>query len=140
MLRIVLIDDEMAPKDIMEYFVVNYYKDTVAIVGTAANIDEGFEVINTVLPDLIFLDYFLPMGYGFELLDRFPDRNFDVVMLTAHFDVEEEAKRYNILGFMNKPIEFRQLQKYIQLAVQNKEARQQITECEVIVQLQQHKP
>lgn len=123
MLRIVLIDDEMAPKDILEYFIVNYYKDTVTIVGTAANIDEGFEVINTVLPDLIFLDYFLPMGYGFELLDRFPKRNFDAVMLTAHFDVEEEAKGYNLLGFMNKPIEFRQLQKYIQLAVQNKEAR-----------------
>jgi two-component system LytT family response regulator len=123
MLRIVLIDDEMAPKDIMDYYVDNYYKDSVAIVGTASNIEEGFKLIQEVSPDLVFLDYFLPRGYGFELLDKFPKRVFDVIILTAQLDLENEALKYDLLGFMNKPIDFKQLEKYIQLAIRNKQER-----------------
>ena len=119
MLRVILIDDENAPIEIMEYFIEEYFTD-VQIVATAKDIEDGFLQINRHAPDLIFLDHNIPPGFGFDLLKRFPERNFDVVMLTAHYSIEEEAKQYNILGFMHKPIDLDELKSFINLAREHK--------------------
>ncbi len=105
MLKTILIDDESAPIEIVRYFMKKYFADTVEVVDTARSADEAYQKINRYNPDFIFLDFNMPRGYGYDLLERFPVRDFDVIVMTAHPGYEKKAMEYGIAGFLHKPVE-----------------------------------
>lgn len=57
--------------------------------------------------DLIILDLLMPSMSGFEFLDKLQNKeNFAVIMLTssAHKENIEESKKYNVIGYIEKPL------------------------------------
>jgi CheY-like chemotaxis protein len=72
---------------------------------------------NIACPTLLFLDLNMPIMDGFEFLEAFTSdihlRQIDVaiVVLTssAHWEDEEKANRYPIVGFMTKPVTIEKL-------------------------------
>lgn len=64
------------------------------------------------MPGLIFLDINMPVMDGFEFLEEFSclpstlNSNIPIVMLTAseRFHDYEKAKKYNVTGYLNKPL------------------------------------
>jgi len=105
MLKTILIDDESAPIEIVRYFLRTYFADSVEVVDTARSADEAYQKINKQNPDFIFLDFNMPRGYGYDLLERFPARDFDVIVMTAHPGYQKKAMEYDIAGFLHKPVE-----------------------------------
>ena len=105
MLKVILIDDEAAPLDILDYFLNRYFVGQVQVVDRARNIDEAYRKILQHNPDLIFLDFNMPRGFGYDLLERFPVRRFDVIVMTAYPAYRERAMQYGILGFLDKPLD-----------------------------------
>jgi len=57
---------------------------SVKVVGKAQSIDEGLAMIDEHQPDLVFLDIMLREGSGFDLLRLCPQRNFQVIFVTAY--------------------------------------------------------
>ena len=66
-MKVLIIDDErLARKELSN--LLAEYKD-IEILGEAANADEAEEMIDSLNPDLIFLDIQMPGRTGFELLE-----------------------------------------------------------------------
>ena len=76
----------------------------VQIVGEAGNIDEARFRIETLAPDLTFLDVQMPGGTGFDLLAQL-DRPPRVVFTTAYDHYAVKAFEVSALDYLLKPIE-----------------------------------
>ena len=76
----------------------------VQVVGEAGNIDEARVQIETLAPDVAFLDVQMPGGTGFELLAEL-DRPLRVVFTTAYDRYAVKAFEVSALDYLLKPVE-----------------------------------
>jgi two-component system LytT family response regulator len=76
----------------------------VEIVGEAGDVDEAQARIETLAPDLLFLDIQMPGGSGFDLLARL-DHVPRVIFTTAYDHHAVRAFEVSALDYLLKPIE-----------------------------------
>lgn len=115
--RILVIDDEMGPRESLRYLLKDQYE-----VLIAKGVDEGVALFEEHLPDLVILDIRMPGKSGIEGLNeiRQLDAQVSVVMLTGFGALEtaQEALRLGATDYINKPFdkdEMRELvKKYVQ--------------------------
>ena len=77
----------------------------VTVVGEAASVDEAVTAIETLRPDLLFLDIHMPGADGFELLERLPPPVPKVVFTTAFAEHAVDAFAVNAIDYLLKPID-----------------------------------
>lgn len=112
MLKVVIIDDEPAARRNLET-ILTAYCEGVQIAAKAGSAVEGMAAIKQVLPDLIFLDIEMPHGSGFDLLEGFPERNFDVIFLTAYEKYAIKAIKEQAYDYLLKPTDIKEVQEVI---------------------------
>lgn len=101
-MRAMVIDDEGLARRELRRLLVDFA--WLEIVGEAANIDEAVARIETLTPDLLFLDIKMPGGSGFDLLARL-ERVPRVIFTTAYDQHAVRAFEVNALDYLLKPIE-----------------------------------
>ena len=84
------------------------------VIGVAGNAREGFELAESLNPDLVTLDLHMSGGNGFEFLERLPACRATphVAVLTNHVN-EQYRKRCLALGavaFFDKSSQFEELE------------------------------
>jgi two-component system, LytTR family, response regulator len=105
-MRALIIDDErLARKELIK--LLEDFSE-IEILGEAANADEAFELINTLNPDLLFLDIQMPGKTGFELLEML-DAVPKVIFTTAYDEYALKAFEVNALDYLLKPIQLDRL-------------------------------
>ncbi len=102
-LRTIIIDDEPNAVDFI-ISIINEYCPELEISGKAFDVPEGVRVIKDNKPDLVFLDVEMPNGTGFDLLTYFPDKDFDVVFITAFNHYAIKAIKFSAVDYILKPI------------------------------------
>ena len=102
-LKAVLIDDESQSREILRTYLGKYCKD-VRILGEAADVKEGVELIRNTQPDLVFLDVEMPFGNAFDLLEELPERSFETVFVTAYQQYAMDALNSHAAYYLMKPI------------------------------------
>lgn len=102
-LRTVIVDDEHDAVNFIES-IVNEYCENIEIAGKAHSAIQGIEVISKEKPDLVFLDVEMPHGSGFDLLAAFPDKDFDVIFITAFNHYAIKAIKFSAVDYILKPI------------------------------------
>lgn len=112
-LKVAIIDDEPDAIATIELIIKEFCSD-IQVVAKANLIDQGWEIIRDTEPDLVFLDIDMPRGSGFDLLERFPIRKFEVIFITAYSKYEERAKQYGAFDYLNKPIDIEHFIKVIE--------------------------
>jgi two-component system, LytTR family, response regulator len=75
------------------------------VVATAHSALEGIKAIQKHKPDLVLLDIEMPHGSGFDLLEAFPDRSFQVVYTTAHEQHAIRAAHTHPFDYLLKPVD-----------------------------------
>ena len=109
-MRALVIDDErLARKELIK--LLEDFPE-VEILGEAANADEAFELINSLNPDLLFLDIQMPGKTGFELLEML-DSVPKVIFTTAYDEYALKAFDVNALDYLLKPIQLDRLNETI---------------------------
>ena len=124
-LRTVIVDDEQDAVDFIES-ISKEYCPNIEIVGKAYSAIEGIEVINKEKPDLVFLDVEMPHGSGFDLLAGFPEKDFDVIFITAFNHYAIRAIKFSAVDYILKPIninEFIEAVKRVEQAREEKAPR-----------------
>ncbi len=82
----------------------------VKVVAACEDALEAVAMLQEHQPDLLFLDIHMPGMSGFELLQRLPERHFQVVFITSHNEYAIQAIRYSALDYLLKPIQADELQ------------------------------
>lgn len=107
-LKSIIIEDEEVSRDILRNYVKKYCPE-VDICGEAANIKTGVALIQNNNPDLVFLDVEMPFGNAFDLLDQLPERNFEVIFVTAYNHYAMDALNNHAAYYLMKPIDIDEL-------------------------------
>ena len=96
------IDDERLARKELTNLLQEYPE--IDIVGEAVNAEDALEKINSLKPDLLFLDIQMPEKTGFELLESL-DNVPEVIFTTAYDEYALKAFDFNALDYLLKPIE-----------------------------------
>lgn len=102
-LKTVIVDDEQDAVEFINSIIGEYCSD-LEVVGKANNVVQGVSVINEKKPDLVFLDVEMPNGTGFDLLSQFPEKDFEVVFITAFNHYAIKAIKFSAVDYILKPI------------------------------------
>jgi two-component system LytT family response regulator len=106
MLKVILIDDERLARSELKRMLQEF--PDVEIIGEAANAEEGIEKIETLNPDLIFLDIQMPGKTGFDMLTEL-EKAPHVIFVTAYDEYALRAFDVNALDYLMKPVEPKRL-------------------------------
>ena len=104
-IRTIVIDDEDKLRKML-IDILKKYCQNIEIIGEAANVTDGVEIVKQLLPDLIFLDINMPDGTGFDLLSQVKDINFKLIFVTAYEEYAVKAIKFSALDYILKPIDF----------------------------------
>jgi two-component system, LytTR family, response regulator len=102
-LKTIIIDDEQNAVDFINS-IIGEYCPGLEVAGKAYNVADGVEKIKELNPDLVFLDVEMPNGTGFDLLTYFPEKDFDVVFITAFNHYAIKAIKFSAVDYILKPI------------------------------------
>ncbi len=80
-IRIIIVDDERTARDEVKRLLESF--PDFEIAGEARNADEAMALIESLHPDLIFLDIQMPEKSGFDLLESL-DKVPQVIFTTAY--------------------------------------------------------
>jgi two-component system LytT family response regulator len=103
MLKAVIVDDELNNIANLKFLLEHDCKDVV-VAGFAANATEARALLAATKPDVVFLDISMPGENGFELLESIPDRNFQVIFVTAHSEFAMQAIKASAVDYLLKPV------------------------------------
>lgn len=111
MIRAVIIDDERLARNELKKLLMEFPE--IEVIAEAANATEGIEKIDSLNPDLVFLDIQMPGKTGFDMLAEL-DKAPDVIFTTAYDDYALKAFEVNALDYLLKPVEPKRLADAIQ--------------------------
>ncbi|MET0637220.1 MAG: response regulator [Chitinophagaceae bacterium] len=121
-MRAIIIDDERLARAELRKLLLEFPE--VEIIDEAANADEGIQKIESLHPDLIFLDIQMPGKTGFDMLAEL-ERTPQVIFTTAYDEFALKAFEVNALDYLLKPIEPKRLADAVQ-KLQSGENREKI--------------
>jgi DNA-binding LytR/AlgR family response regulator len=120
-MKCIIIDDDKISRDILELFISKHPK--LEVVGHFENPLEAITFLKSNEVDLIFLDVEMPEMTGIEFINSLNESLPKVILTTSHSEFAVEAFKYNVSGYLLKPIQFDQFS----LAVKKAEKKEPIT-------------
>ena len=101
-MKALIVDDEpLARRELRRLLAAHR---SIHIVGEAGDIDEAHERIESLAPEVVFLDIQMPGGTGFDLLAQL-DWAPRIIFTTAYDRYAVKAFDVNALDYLLKPIE-----------------------------------
>lgn len=113
-MKALVIDDERLARKELISLLSNFPK--IEVVGEAVNADDAEQKIESLNPELLFLDIQMPGRNGFELLESL-DQVPKVIFTTAYDEYALKAFEVNALDYLLKPIRKERLEECIQKLV-----------------------
>ena len=108
MMRAIIVEDEGRSADVLKGLVEKYCPE-VEILALAKSVSEAVEAVELHSPNLVFLDVELPDGSGFKVIEKFPNKQFEVVFVTAYEHYAIKAIKASALDYLLKPVDIDEL-------------------------------
>lgn len=94
------------------------YCPAVKVLDICYSASAAINSIQQHPPQILFLDIEMPHLNGFELLEKLPEINFQLIFTTSFDQYAIKAIQFSALDYLLKPIEREALQKAVQKVVQ----------------------
>jgi two-component system LytT family response regulator len=78
----------------------------MTLLGFTSSIETGVDLIKSLRPSVVFLDFELNDTYFFELLDKLEFNIPKLIFISSNISNSIKAFKYNAVDFILKPIEF----------------------------------
>jgi two-component system LytT family response regulator len=136
MLNAILVDDEESNVSSLKEKIKRHCKE-LHIAALCYNADDAIAAINSLQPDVVFLDIEMPVMNGFLLLQNLTFKNFELIFTTAYDHYAIKAIRFSALDYLVKPIEIEELKHAVNRAI---EKRSNVTSAQQIEILLENLP
>ena len=111
-MKAIIVDDERLARNELKRLLENF--PHIEVIAEAANTDEASALLETMQPDVLFLDIQMPGKTGFEWLESWEGYLPEVIFTTAFDEYALKAFEVNALDYVLKPIELARLSESIQ--------------------------
>ncbi len=125
MKKVVIIDDENRTRELIAKMIDSFGFDVIAI-PEGKNVKSGIEAIEKHQPDIVFLDIQMPDGTGFDVLASIPNKNFEVIFITAHEEFAIKAIKFSALDYLLKPVDLSELKASLEKALEKLETKNKV--------------
>ncbi len=109
--KTIIIEDEQLARQRLKRLLNNYSE--IEIIGEAENGQLGLQLIESLQPDLVFLDIEMPVLNGFEMLAKLTENLPKIVFTTAYDQYAIKAFEEGSIDYLLKPIELERLDKTV---------------------------
>ncbi|WP_126248740.1 LytR/AlgR family response regulator transcription factor [Chitinophaga rhizosphaerae] len=120
-IKALIVEDEILSREFLSNMVREHCPQ-LELAGTASNVDEAIQQIETLSPQLVFLDIEMQTGTGFDVLQRTAGRQFHVIFTTAFDHYAIKAIKFSAVDYLLKPIAFDELQQAVDKAIRQMES------------------
>lgn len=112
MINAIIVDDEMMAIKGLDLELRNF-SDRVEVSGKFTNAQNALDYIHSNPVDVVFLDVEMPGMTGFDFLNKFQERSFQVVFTTAYSKYALNAIKNEAVYYLLKPVDIDELEKCI---------------------------
>lgn len=117
MITATIVDDEPFCCESLATLLERYCPD-VKVLDMCYSAADALRSIHQQKPQLLFLDIEMPHMNGFELLEKIPSIDFELIFTTSYDHYAIKAIRFSALDYLLKPVDRDDLQKAVQKALQ----------------------
>jgi two-component system LytT family response regulator len=103
-MKAILVDDEPDGIRTLQKMLERHCPQ-VTIEATCNNATLAKQQVEESQPDVLFLDIQMPGKSGLELLTEIPEKNFEVIFVTAHNEYMLQALQYSAADYLLKPVD-----------------------------------
>ncbi len=107
-IRSIIVDDELIARNVLENYLKKYCP-VIELVGQAEHIREAVPMIQSLKPDLVFLDVEMPFGNAFDILEACSNESFETIFITAYSEYSMKALNRSAAYYILKPIDISEL-------------------------------
>jgi two-component system LytT family response regulator len=131
MKKVLIIDDEKRIRDFVKRMIDSFGLD-LTVYTDGENVETGLASIESLKPDIVFLDIQMPDGTGFDLLNRVKEKNFELIFITAFQEYAIMAIKFSALDYILKPIDEEELKTAIINAIDTIDFKKDDTQFEAL--------
>jgi two-component system, LytTR family, response regulator len=114
-MKAIIVDDEPDGIRTLEKMLQLHCPD-VKVAATCSNATIAKQQLEEIKPDIVFLDIQMPGKSGLELLTELPNKDFEVIFVTAHNEYMLQALQYSAADYLLKPVDEDRLIEAVQRA------------------------
>lgn len=102
MIRTIIIEDEPSALSLLSRILIKHCPE-IEIIAFADNDIDGYDVINTKKPDLVFLNTELKNTDSFQILQKIENINFKIIFTSSTDHQSLKAFKYEAIHYILKP-------------------------------------
>ena len=116
MIKAVIVDDEPYSCETLVTLLARYCP-TVKVADICYSGKDALSAIKEQQPQIVFLDIEMPRMNGFEMLEKIPEINFEIIFTTSYDQYAIKAIRFSALDYLLKPVDREELQRAVQKVI-----------------------
>jgi two-component system LytT family response regulator len=133
MLRTVLIDDDESNLSALSEKLAKHCPQ-IEIIARCDNAQDGIKSIESLQPEVVFLDIEMPVMNGFVMLQQLSYKNFELIFVTAYDHYAIKAIRYSALDYLVKPVEIEELKAAVSKAEANRSNKSSHSQIDLLLE------
>jgi len=115
-IKVAIIDDETPARKLIRRFLEKY--PNIEIIGEAADGLTGLKLINSLKPDLVFMDIKMPKISGLEMVEVLSELPV-IIFTTAYTEFAIEAFEKNAIDYLLKPFSAQRFEQALNKAIES---------------------
>jgi CheY-like chemotaxis protein len=104
-LRVGIIDDELHSCETLIFDLTEWFGNTIDILFSVTDPFEGVRFVRELIPDILFVDLFMPGLSGFDVIKLTDDLNTQIIAMSDYLECEDFAEKNALQTFLPKPIQ-----------------------------------
>jgi Response regulator of the LytR/AlgR family len=128
-----LVDDEYKSLAILRNKLERFCPN-VRIIGETVDPNEALLLIDTLNPQLVFLDIEMPELSGFDLLAKIETPEFEIIFVTAFDKYAIDAINHCAIGYLMKPVGNKDLLAVVNKAIANVEEKTALVKNQLLIE------
>ena len=116
--KTLIIDDKVEDLNLLKTIIKTNFP-ILEIVAEASNVQTGIQKYLKTTPEILLLDVNLENDTIFSFIDQLENKTVEIILISSHNNFAVSAVKYDVTGYVLKPLKIKDLKKAIQKAIFN---------------------